>query len=102
MENKEIQIYDIFKYIIYILVAIWSISSVNAQQTCLERGIDYHILKAQKNANFQTIKMLENQKNSLSIMKSNESIQRSRIQAVINAKEHENFRIQRKIEYMTK
>ena len=100
MENKEIQIYDIIKYIVYIFVAIWTISSANAQQSCLERGMDYHIAKSQKNSNFQMIKMLENQKQSLSVMKPNESIQRSRIQAVIGAKEQENFRLQRKMEHL--
>lgn len=102
MENKEIQIYDIIKYIIYVFVAVWAISSANAQQSCLERGMDYHIAKSQKNSNFQMIKMLENQKQLLSIMKPNESIQRSRIQAVIGAKEQENFRLQRKMEYLSK
>lgn len=102
MENKDIQIYDIVKYIIYVFIAIWTISSANAQQSCVERSMDYHILKTQKNSNFQMIKMLENQKQSLSIMKSNESIHRSRIQAVIGAKQQENFRLQRKMDYLTK
>ena len=102
MENNEVHLYDIFKYIIYICIAIWSISHGNAQQSCLERGVDYHILTAQKNANYQMIKMLENQKQTLSVMKPNESIQRSRIQAVIGAKEQENFRLQRKKDYLTR
>lgn len=102
MENNEIHLSDIFKYIIYIYIAIWSISNSNAQQSCLEKGMDYNILSSQKNSNFQMIKMLENQKQTLSIMKPNESIQRSRIQAVISAKEHENFRLQRKMDYLTR
>lgn len=101
MENKKIHSYDIIKYIIIIFIAIWSISPVKSQ-SCLEKGMDYHILKSQKNSNFQMIKMLENQKQSLSVMKANESIQRSRIQAVIGAKEQENFRLQRKMDYLTK
>lgn len=100
MENK-IKTYDIIKYIIIIFIAIWSVSSCKSQ-TCLEKGMEYHILKAEKNSNFQLIKMLENQKESLTIMKPNESIQRSRIQAVIGAKEQENFRLQRKMDYLTK
>jgi hypothetical protein len=64
--------------------------------------MDYHILNTQKNSNFQMIKMLENQKQSLSVMKPNESIQRSRIQAVIGAKQQENFRLQRKMDYLNK
>jgi hypothetical protein len=102
MENKDIQIYDIVKYIIYVFIAIWTISSANAQQSCVERSMDYHILNTQKNSNFQMIKMLENQKQSLSVMKPNESIQRSRIQAVIGAKQQENFRLQRKMDYLNK
>jgi hypothetical protein len=101
MENKEIKLYDIIKYAIIILVALWSVQKSNAQ-SCLEKGIDYHILKSQYNSNFQIVKMLENQKSTLSIMKPSESIQRSRIQAVIGAKEQENFRLQRKMDYLTK
>jgi hypothetical protein len=62
----------------------------------------YHILKTQHNSNFQMVKMLENQKSYLNVMKPNESIQRSRIQAVIGAKQQENFRLQRKMDYLTK
>ena len=106
MENKEIKFYDIIKYIIIIFIFAWSNSSAKAQsckpQSCLERGMDYHILKTQYNSNFQMVKMLENQKSSLTVMKPNESIQRSRIQAVIGAKEQENFRLQRKMDYLTK
>jgi hypothetical protein len=101
MENKEIKLYDIIKYAIIILVALWSVQKSNAQ-SCLEKGMDYHILKTQYNSNFQMVKMLENQKSSLSVMKPSESIQRSRIQAVIGAKEQENFRLQRKMDYLTK
>jgi hypothetical protein len=100
MEN-DIKIYDIIKYIIIIFIAIWTISS-GKSETCLEKGMDYHILKSQKNSNFQLIKMLENEKQSLTVMKPNESIKRSRIQAVIGAKEDENFRLQRKMDYLTK
>jgi hypothetical protein len=101
MENKEIKLYDIIKYAIIILVALWSVQKSNAQ-SCLEKCMDYHILKSQYNSNFQMVKMLENQKSTLSIMKPSESIQRSRIQAVIGAKEQENFRLQRKMDYLTK
>lgn len=101
MENEKIEIYDIFKYIIYILIAIWSISQSNAQQLSLEKEMEYNLLNAQKNSNFQMIKMLQNQKQSLSVMNANESIQRSRIQALIGAKENENFRIQRRMKYIT-
>lgn len=101
MENKSMKLYNIIKYVIIVFVAIWSISKCKAQ-SCLEKGMEYHILNSQKNSNFQMIKMLENQKQNLSVMKSNESIQRSRIQAVIGAKEQENFRLQRKIDYLTK
>ena len=101
MENKEIKFYDIIKYIIIIFIAIWSNSSSKGQ-SCLEKGMDYHILKIQHNSNFQMVKMLENQKSSLTVMKPNESIQRSRIQAVIGAKQQENFRLQRKMDYLTK
>jgi len=100
MEN-DIKIYEIIKYIIIIFVAIWSISPAKSQ-TCLEKGMEYHILNSQKNSNFQLIKMLENEKQSLTVMKPNESIKRSRIQAVIGAKEQENFRLQRKIDYLIK
>jgi len=101
MENKGIKISDLVKYAIIIFIAVWSTSKVKAQ-SCLEKGMEYHILNAQKNSNYQMIKMLENEKNSLTVMKANESIQRSRIQAVIGAKEQENFRLQRKIDYLTK
>ena len=100
MEN-DIKIYEIIKYIIIIFVAIWSISPAKSQ-TCLEKGMEYHILNSQKNSNFQLIKMLENEKQSLTVMKPNESIKRSRIHAVIGAKEQENFRLQRKIDYLIK
>lgn len=100
MENK-IKIYEVIKYIIIIFIAIWSITPAKSQ-TCLENGMDYHILKSQKNSNFQLIKMLENEKQSLTVMKPSESIKRSRIQAVIGAKEQENFRLQRKMDYLTK
>lgn len=100
MENN-IKTYEIVKYIILIFIAIWSITPAKSQ-TCLEKEMDYHILKSQKNSNLQLIKMLENEKQSLTVMKPNESIKRSRIQAVIGAKEQENFRLQRKMDYLSK
>ena len=101
MEN-QIKLYQIIKYIVILFIAIWSITPAKGEDNCLERGMEYHILKSQKNSNFQMIKMLENEKQSLTILKPNESIKRSRIQAVIGAKEQENFRLQRKMDYLTR
>jgi tetratricopeptide (TPR) repeat protein len=52
------------------------------------------LLKKYKEADICFNKVLE--------LKPNESIQRSRIQAVIGAKQQENFRLQRKMDYLTK
>lgn len=99
MENNEVSICDIFKYIIYIFIAIWSISNSHSQSYYTS---EYYTLSAQRDANKQIIKILENEKQTLSIMKTEESIKRSRIQAVISAKQNENFRLQRKIDYFVK
>lgn len=99
MENLKVK--DIIKYSIILIIVflVYFGSSVNAQQNdCLTRGINYHVSKAQVDSNIKHIKLLEYQKKNLSIFNKKECIERSRIQAVIGAKENENFRLQRKMQ----
>lgn len=96
----NINLKDLIKYsIIIILTFLVYFGSANAQQNdCLTRGINYHVSKSQVDSNTKQIKLLEYQKKNLSIFDKKECIERSRIQAVISAKENENFRLQRKMQ----
>lgn len=99
MENLNIK--NIIKFIIIVITAffVYFGSSADAQQQdCLTRGINYHVSKSQVDSNLKQIKLLEYQKKNLSIFNKKECIERSRIQAVISAKENENFRLQRKMQ----
>lgn len=98
MENLKLK--NIIKFIIIIIIAFFVyFGSANAQQNdCLTRGINYHVSKSQLDSNTKQIKLLEYQKKNLSIFDKKECIERSRIQAVISAKENENFRLQRKMQ----
>ena len=67
-----------------------------AKYDCVTRGAEYHIVKSQIESNKQEIRMLEEQKRKYSVMNSEGSRERSRIQSIISAKQNENFRLQQK------
>ena len=96
MEN-----FKFIKHTIFILVFIWIISSSYAQVTYqkydnVTRGAEYHIVKSQIQSNKKIIQMYNNEKNNYSVLSRQGSISRSRIQAVVSAKESENFRLNQK------
>ena len=90
---------NIKSIILAILALIITISGSKAQTTYqkyddVTRGAEYHIVKTQIESNKRYNKLLQEQKNSLSLTQ--DSKLRSRMQGVISAKENENFRLGQK------
>ena len=90
---------NIKSIILAILALIITISGAKAQTSYqkyddVTRGAEYHIVKTQIESNKRYNKLLQEQKNSLSLTQ--DSKLRSRIQGVISAKENENFRLGQK------
>ena len=90
---------NIKSIILTILALIIAISGAKAQTSYqkyddVTRGAEYHIVKSQIESNKRYNKLLQEQKNSLSLTQ--DSKLRSRIQGVISAKENENFRLGQK------
>ena len=95
----------IFIILLYIKV-VWSqennSSYITAKEIrCLNYSTQYHVTKSQINSAYQEKKYLENLKKNYSVLNKEGSIQRSRIQAVINAKDNEMFRLQRRADYIS-
>jgi len=100
MENDTY--YKIMKYTIFAIFAFWLISSksnaqvaygrYDQQTTCYEKNL----IDSQIKANDKTINLLKYQQGNNSLFTSQGSIMRSRMQATINAKEQENFRLNQK------
>jgi hypothetical protein len=92
--------YRNFKSIILaILALVITISGAKSQTTyqkydATTRSTEYHIAKSQIESNKRYMKLLQEQKETLSL--SRDSKTRSRIQGVISAKENENFRLGQK------
>jgi len=94
--------YKIMKYTIFALFAFWLISAksnaqvtygkYDQQTTCYEKSL----IDSQIKANEKTINLLKYQQGNNSLFTSQGSIMRSRIQATVNAKEQENFRLNQK------
>jgi hypothetical protein len=99
MENKEIKLYNIIKYIILGILTIVCCSTGRSQD-CYSKGIEYHVTKAQYDSNFKQTKLIQYQKDNLNIFNKKECIERSRLQAVISAKDNENFRLKRKMDHI--
>lgn len=90
------------KYISLILIALWALNKSHAQvhyqrMDPSTRSVELLITKSQMDSNNEQIKYLNEQKKKLSIMVKDESIARSRYQAMISAKENENFRLNHKV-----
>jgi len=90
------------KYICLILIAFWTMNKSQAQVAYQKmdqstRSVELYIVKAQVQSNAEQIKYLNEQKKSYSLFNKNESIARSRQQAIISAKENETFRLNHKI-----
>lgn len=90
------------KYISLILIAFWALNKSQAQVHYQQmdpssRSVELLITKSQMDSNNEHIKYLNEQKKKLSIMNKDESITRSRYQAMISAKENENFRLNHKV-----
>lgn len=99
MESKN---YYYFKYISYILFCFWLVC-LNARAQTSYAKYDNHTtrletkaLDSQINYNNKNIESLRSERQNLSLYSSQGSIQRSRIQGLINAKENENFRLNQK------
>ena len=99
MENKELRLYDIIKYVVLAALTILCCSTGRSQD-CYSKGIEYYATKAQYDSNFKQTKLLQYQKDNLNIFNKKECIERSRLQAVIDAKENENFRLRRKMDHI--
>lgn len=90
------------KTILLSVIFIWILISCSYSQVTYQkydnvtRGAEYHIVKSQIQSNKKMIQMLNNEKNNHSILNQQGSISRSRIQAVVSAKESENFRLNQK------
>jgi uncharacterized membrane protein YhiD involved in acid resistance len=91
---------NIEKKIILSVTALIVIYSCSHAQTSyqnydpLTRGVEYHVSTSQIKSNQKQVEMLKSTKDSYSVM--NNSKARSQIQAVISAKEDENFRLRQK------
>jgi uncharacterized membrane protein YhiD involved in acid resistance len=91
---------NIEKKIILSVAALIVIYSCSHAQTSyqnydpLTRGVEYHVSTSQIKSNQKQVEMLKSTKDSYSVM--NNSKARSQIQAVISAKEDENFRLRQK------
>jgi hypothetical protein len=100
MENDTY--YKFMKYTIFALFAIWLVTcKSNAQVTYgkYDKQTTYYeksLIDSQIKANDKTIGLLKYQQGNNSLFTSQGSIMRSRLQASINAKEHENFRLNQK------
>jgi hypothetical protein len=79
-----------------ILISPLAAQTTYAKYDCVTRGAEYHAVKSQIESNKQEIRLLEEQKKKYSVMNSEGSHERSRIQALISAKQNENFRLQQK------
>ena len=99
MENNKIKTYNIIKYIILTIITIMACGSAKSQD-CLSKGIEYYASKSQYDSNFKQTKLLQYQKDNLNIFNKKECIDRSRLQAVLDAKENENFRLKRKMHHI--
>ena len=60
----------------------------------LTRGVEYHVSTSQIKSNQKQVEMLKSSKDSYSVI--NNSKVRSQIQAIISAKQDENFRLRQK------
>jgi len=84
------------------LLVLWGIRGIADAQTSYGRydvmTTDYEnrLANSQIQANSRHIAVLKQQQNTTSLFSSEGSIQRSRIQALINAMENENFRLNQK------
>jgi hypothetical protein len=90
------------KYICLILIAFWAMNKCQAQVSYQKmdtssRSVEYYITKSQIQSNTEQIKYLNERKKSYSLFNKDESISRSRQQAIISAKENENFRLNHKV-----
>lgn len=90
------------KYISLILIALWALNKSHAQvhyqkMDPSSRSVELLITKSQMDSNNEQIKYLNEQKKKLSVMDKDESIARSRYQAMISTKENENFRLNHKV-----
>jgi uncharacterized membrane protein YhiD involved in acid resistance len=91
---------NIEKKIILSVAALIVIYSCGHAQTSyqnydsLTRGVEYHVSTSQIKSNQKQVEMLKSTKDSYSVMHNSKA--RSQIQAVISAKEDENFRLRQK------
>jgi hypothetical protein len=99
--------YKFMKYTIFALFAFWLINcKSNAQSTygkyderttCYEKSL----VDSQIKSNEKTINLLKYQQGNNSLFTSQGSIMRSRLQAAVNSKENENFRLNQKMFALT-
>lgn len=90
------------KTILLSVVFIWILVSCSYSQVTYQnydnvtRGAEYNIVKSQIQSNKKMIQMYNNEKSNYSTLNQEGSIARSRIRAVVSAKETENFRLNQK------
>jgi hypothetical protein len=79
-----------------------TVKVVYNNKDCMDYSTEYYANKSKIVSLNQEIKYFENLKKGYSILDQNGSIQRSRIQGVINAKDYERFRTLRRNDYIDK
>jgi hypothetical protein len=97
---ESIDIKYVLRTILVIIITIIACGGNARSQDCLTKGINYNLAKSQYDSNFKQIKLVQYQKDNLNIFNKKECIERSRMQAVIDAKENENFRLSRKMQHI--
>ena len=79
-----------------------TVRTVYNNKDCMDYSTEYYANKSRIVSFNQEIKYFENLKKGYSVLDQNGSIQRSRIQGVVNAKDYERFRVLRRNDYIDK
>lgn len=90
----------IFIILLYVKVVCAQNYNQNNDIKSMNYSTQYYVNKSLINSAFQEKKYLENLKKNYSVLNKEGSIQRSRIQAVINAKDDEMFRLNRRNDFI--
>jgi hypothetical protein len=102
MRKLFLTIFIILIYIKVVCAQEYDSSRISPKEIrCLDYSTQYYVAKSQINSAFQEKKYLENLKKNYSVLDKNGSIQRSRLQALINAKDNETFRLKRRQDYIS-
>ena len=102
MRKLFLLIFIVVLYVKVVCAETYSPKMTQSQESrCLNYTTEYYVNKSRINSIFQERKYLENIKENNSVLNKQGSIQRSRIQAVINAKSDEVFRLNRRNDFIS-